>query len=243
MTTYYTHNNGGRPYKVVVGENDVTVYKQDGQTYDNYDELVCTYHPSKIFIGKSPEIPMTVFSGGHGQEFDGNSILLKINQNEYVFIGERIFTFVPLNEIDQFVSPVGNNDVPYPYATDIQGRFYLFIEDVIVNSISENYIEDNDPYNYYYKIAKITTDIGSVNPIEPHFGHFENILKFYLNDTQYTLIYKPNPVKIFSIYQENNEIVKIIKDSGEEIILNEEDYVDIMKRYGDISGFTPLEHI
>ena len=41
---------------------------------------------------------MTKFSGGHGKEFDGNSILLKIKKDRYVFIGNTIYEFSIKND-------------------------------------------------------------------------------------------------------------------------------------------------
>ena len=42
----------------------------------------------EVFIGKSPVNAMTTFSGGHGPRFDGNSVLLK-RENDYVFVGDE----------------------------------------------------------------------------------------------------------------------------------------------------------
>ena len=36
---------------------------------------------------------MTNFSGGYGPKFDGNSILLQIDSNKYVFVGHNLYEF------------------------------------------------------------------------------------------------------------------------------------------------------
>ena len=92
--TYYTHDNGGRPFKVVVEDKKVYVYK-----YKKYDETTNSFLYSEkpikyeknnyfkcknIFIGKSPKNKLTILSGGYGAKFTGNSILLQITQNKYV---------------------------------------------------------------------------------------------------------------------------------------------------------------
>ena len=171
--TYYTHDNGGRPFKVVVEDKKVYVYK-----YKKYDETTNSFLYSEkpikyeknnyfkcknIFIGKSPKNKLTISSGGYGAKFTGNSILLQITQNKYVFIGDKIFSFTPKSEIKKFVSPVGNSDVPYPYAVDADGRYYLMIEDVIIDKIINIKKYNNDPYNFYYK-NKTLTNIK--NPID-----------------------------------------------------------------------------
>jgi hypothetical protein len=105
-------------------------------------------------VGKSPLIRMTGFSNRHGPKFNGTSILLQKDDQNYIFVGERILEF----EVDapdyivRFVSPLGNSDVPYPFAVDNQGRFYLFIENVVLESVPESH--RNDPYDYWYDLSK-----------------------------------------------------------------------------------------
>ena len=129
--TYFTHFNGGRPYLVYIKNNNVSIYNQpenfiiDNSLYDynNYNNnkwmyinLVKTYEVTKIFIGKSPLIQMTDFSGGHGKYFDGNTILLLLNNNNYIYIRDTIEKFKINDKIKKYFSFVGNNDVPYPIA-------------------------------------------------------------------------------------------------------------------------------
>src|SRR6266699_3699884 len=93
--TYYIHDNGGRPFKVIITRGQVKILQQTSGA--KYAELLTFDKPKQIFIGKSPLNAMTKFSGGHGRQFDGNSILLDISSakdmGRYVFIGERIYTF------------------------------------------------------------------------------------------------------------------------------------------------------
>ena len=74
---------------------------------------------------------MTKYSGGHCPKFTGNSILLKIGDKRYVFIGHTIYEFSTKDEITEYHSPVGNNDVPYPVAIG-KNYVYFMIEDVYV---------------------------------------------------------------------------------------------------------------
>ena len=83
-----------------------------------------SYKPEETFVGISPKIKMTEFSGGFGKKFNGNSILLSLGKNKYVFIGQKIIEFTTKKDkIIDFVSPVGNNDVPYPFAI---GEKYVY---------------------------------------------------------------------------------------------------------------------
>lgn len=101
---------------------------------------------------------MTISSGGYGKEFDGNSILINTDRNNYVFIGSRIYSFQAKYEIVEYISPVGNNDVPYPYAIDKNKNIYLMEENIILHNDKINKLDHShssldliqDPYRYYY---------------------------------------------------------------------------------------------
>ena len=99
---YCTLDNGGRPFKVIILNGVVNVHKMKyysqklGKEFYNKSPLF-TFYPKLIFIGRSPCIYVTRFSGGIGPEFDGNSILLYIDKNQYIFIGARIYSFCTMN--------------------------------------------------------------------------------------------------------------------------------------------------
>ena len=134
---YETLDNGGIGFLVFIGkdENDIMdsvyvygrtrdvipreMYMSDDYEYTIFETLIKKYNPSEIFIGKSPFNKMTGFSGGHGDKWDGNSILMRIgteNEFKYVHIGTNVFEFTTDEVINKYVSSVGNNCVPYPYA-------------------------------------------------------------------------------------------------------------------------------
>ena len=136
--TYFIHDNFNRPYLVYI-KDDVYIYKINKDILKNhiyskkdkdniwmYTEFIEHIKPKKIFIGKSPKIKMTTLSGGHGKYFDGNTILLLLNNNNYALIdGNGINRFTTNNDkIIKYYSFVGNNDVPYPIA--IGEKYYYF---------------------------------------------------------------------------------------------------------------------
>jgi hypothetical protein len=47
----------------------------------------------------------------------------------YTFIGGGVTSFITQALIVKYESPIGNNDVPYPYAID-----YLMIEGIMIQS-------------------------------------------------------------------------------------------------------------
>ena len=85
-----------------------------------------------VFVGKSRANMKAAKSMVYytGAEFDGNSILVQLHDatatnTKYMFIGDCIATFTTRSPIKQFVSMIGNNDVPYPFAIDEDGVYYV----------------------------------------------------------------------------------------------------------------------
>ena len=139
--SYEIHDNGGRPFRVAIMEtrNDngykVNVYNNNIST----GSPILSFLTREIFIGESFLNDMTEFSGGYGPNFYGNTILLRLNENNYVYIGSCIYSFTARHPINFYISPVGNNDVPYPVAMDTNDNYYLLIENVIIdNPVSES---------------------------------------------------------------------------------------------------------
>ena len=225
--TYYTHDNGGRPYQVVININNIQVFNNENK------EFILEFdNPEKVFIGESPETEMTKYSGGYGNEFIGNSILVKTKDNTYYFIGHNIFKFSTEDEIIKYVSEVGNNDVPYPYAIDSKGRYYLMIEDIILEKISDEFKED--PYNYYY---------------QKDWSEYTNIIKFVAIDNdeevEYNFQFQNNPKEHYhSDWMKNLHAVEELEHGKiKKYPLSENDYVQIMKNIATKCGFKNLEKI
>lgn len=147
--TYFTHDNGDRPYKVVVSDERALVFKRARSAQPDYE------FKGHVMVGRSRENEMTRWSGAFGPEYDGNSVLV-YNGVVATFIGHRILRFRPLAAIHVFASPVGNNDAPYPYAIDTRGNYYLIIANVVVASASIT--NHDDPYSHqggFYDIHKM----------------------------------------------------------------------------------------
>jgi hypothetical protein len=135
---YLIHDNGGRPFLVIISTKDVYIFKlpegveEDEDTSKNdYTELVKEYkNVKKVFIGKSVKPKDdTAYYAAYGKEFDGNTILIEIKDKRYCLVAERIVEFSTKDSIEKFESPVGNSDVPYPLAYGSQ-NVYVFGFDV-----------------------------------------------------------------------------------------------------------------
>lgn len=151
---YTTHNNGGRPLLIIVNKDTIDVYLNicaDVCTDENSIwQYMRTIKYKKIFIGESPATAMTRFSGGYGKKFDGNTILLHIMKDVYAFIQTDVLLFKTNNEkITKYVSQVGNNDVPYPYAISDKNHYIIIEEKIIPN---EEVV--GDPIDYFYNLDK-----------------------------------------------------------------------------------------
>lgn len=167
MPKYYIHDNGGRPFMVNVNTKDksLEVFKFDKKAYDLYIEK--TYHPKKneyisddndvkYYTKSILKIPkyQKVFIGDdwNEKEFKGNSILVNLSDMNYIFIGWDIYSFKTDEKINEYRSPVGNSDVPYPYAVSKNYVYFMIDNQYADKSEFVNYdgiIFDN-PYQTFY---------------------------------------------------------------------------------------------
>jgi len=228
------HDNGGTPFLVNydIDSERVTIYSND-------KKLLFEYFPLAVFIGKSPVNDMTLFSGGHGPKFDGNSILIKIDHLTYVFIGESIFSFTSYSEIINYVSPVGNSDVPYPYAVDDHDRYYLMIEDVVIQDVPSEH--SDRPYEYYYERHYFTKNDGEKT--------FKDIIEFYIKGEKYSGTYKSDPEKDYERFSKfksvnkSDSILSVKKTDGKIYPLSKQEYIMLIEEFGNYIGASKLPNV
>ncbi len=153
MQSYMILDNGGHPFKVFINNNHLQVFTYNNEDYDNYNKLVYDTNFMNVSIGQHPKSEK-MYSKNFNNKYDGNSILVEIDNNDYVFIGWNIFKFTSLNKINYYLSVVGNNQVPYPYAIDECNNIYLMASEEILMPEKDTfkYIKQiGDPYMFYYK--------------------------------------------------------------------------------------------
>eukprot|EP00164_Ancoracysta_twista_P010152 GFYU01015229.1.p1 GENE.GFYU01015229.1~~GFYU01015229.1.p1 ORF type:complete len:250 (+),score=40.02 GFYU01015229.1:70-819(+) len=235
--TYEIHDNGGRPWRVQIAESGaVAVCEADWEKDIYKEEPVLTFQPDRIFIGKSPE---------HDPEFgDGNTILMRLDGLKYVVMSNHIFSFVALSEIAEFWSPIGNSDVPYPYAVDIDGRYYLLEGDkngAVLSSVPIEHKED--PYTFYYDQCLITNDEGC-NPTRcsPH-GKWRGIQEYYIGEDKYTLTYTPEAGADFDGLSGEGEMKLVYEGGPMEKVLSRGDYIELMEEFGRMIGAHKLSDV
>jgi hypothetical protein len=172
--SYITQFNGDEKYRIHIEDKIVNVYDNtkycytdsddfsDSDEYNDFENstLLKTYYVKQFFVGKSYKTETTRYSETANSHNDGNSILLYINNNEYVYINNRIHTFNSYGKIINFYAPVGNNDVPYPYAVDEYNNIYIMSEEIMIPMTLElmsDMADDDDPSYYYYTHENMNT--------------------------------------------------------------------------------------
>jgi len=190
---YLTHDNGNRPYLVKINKKSVQIFKRDNskrfqQPVENdYKIKIKDYKKViEIFIGKVPSIkyetsPIKSFFGFEPKKiklsksyrdlFLGNTILLKINKENYILIESCIYEIKILDDkIINFVSPVGNNDIPYPIGYGKKYTYFLtsgFHERMDNKIIPKELLEiDNaEALNSFYLTQRKTNSFEKIKDI------------------------------------------------------------------------------
>lgn len=139
---YETHDNGGRLFRVFVDKTAHIAYITSIDSEDFNVNVRIAFR--RVFIGKSNKGALY-----NGPDYDGNSILFEIDHNEYLFVGDHICRFHASHPIRKFSSPVEGNDVPYPFAVDTKGDYYLLTSSARVKIPGSRVVGD-DAYNPFF---------------------------------------------------------------------------------------------
>lgn len=150
MPTYKIHDNGGTPFTVSLNGSKATVtswgYDWDAEkSVKGLVVLETEYHHA--WIGKNKR----KYDGYDGPTSGqlGNSILLAVGSSKFIWIGLKILQFElgAGEEVTDFDSPIGNNDVPYP-TVYTNKRVLLMIEE---KALPLKAVDPKlDPYDQYY---------------------------------------------------------------------------------------------
>ena len=125
MDIFIMHYDYENKYLVVIIDSIVFVYKNK---ICKFDPPFLSFEPKHIFIGKWKVCPMTEFSGAanNSPDFDGNTLLLECEDNEYKYIsGLEVTKFKTDDKIIDYISLMGNNMCPY--AIIIGERYTYFL--------------------------------------------------------------------------------------------------------------------
>ena len=82
-------------------------------------------------------------------ETDAN-FLFKIEDKNYIYVGDKVFSFETVDDIEQYFSEKDNNDVKYHFGLSDENIYYLLYQKNITIEEFDN-SEMRDEYQYLYK--------------------------------------------------------------------------------------------
>jgi hypothetical protein len=152
---YNIHHNGNFPYVVYVKGNDVHIYKRsfayDDEVKDasfgnfprnQYVIHIKSYKVKNVFIGKGN-------SDSEDGPVPGNTVLLQVSKNKYIFVGGIIYEF-EADDIVAYHSQIMGNDIPYPVALSKNNVYFLLDKVYIPIDKFGKFNDWASAYNYYY---------------------------------------------------------------------------------------------
>ena len=113
-------------YLVVIIDTTVYVYENK---ICKIDPPLFTFQAKNVFIGTSRVCPMTEFSGvgNNSSQFDGNTLLIECENNEYVYIsGLEITKFKIDDKIIDYISLMGNSMSPHGIMIGERYTYFLY---------------------------------------------------------------------------------------------------------------------
>ena len=213
------HYNYENKYLVVVIDSIVYVFKNK---ICKFDPPLFSFLAKNVFIGKSKVCSMTEFSEAEEKvKFDGNTLLLECEDNEYIYIsGLEITKFETDDKIIDYTSLMGNNMTPYAimigerYTYFLYHRYKFFENDKIEEGTLLNATNTSlDPYDYHLEKCGIDSfrklERSLIHTCWP--GHGEDIENEDEDDdlVEEDVVEENDDLIDTQYFNGNNEVVKI----------------------------------
>jgi len=144
-SSYTIHDNGGRPFVVDVYPHRIAIIRLNDS--GDRGEVVYESEYERVWVGDNLlSLPNHAPRGTS----KGNTLLVQISAQTYLFIGHEVYRFsLRRDEIIEYYSPIGNSDVPYPYA--IGGEYcYFFLDKKRVLTSAMDVSQDG--YTQFYHL-------------------------------------------------------------------------------------------
>ena len=181
MPLYQTHDQDSRKFIVDIQSQNrkIDVYRAEYWVKDPFKgpfgykkgEMIKTLkNYIKVWIGdnispslkQSDRLPIGAYYIPKGK-FKGNTILVQMSENEYVFIGDKIFTFrLGDDVIVKYISPVSEKEYSMPYAIG-KNNVYFFDKSTIEYLPRELFDLKLDAYFQRAQHRDIVKQLLSVN--------------------------------------------------------------------------------
>ena len=88
--------------------------------------------------------------------------------------------FAADSEITFYHSPIGNSDVPYPYAVDVDENYYLMIDCIMI--MANEQLRSQDPYLCYYGDTVMETrPFNNVQILQKRLDYYCSQIDFFSN--------------------------------------------------------------
>lgn len=162
MPTYFIHDNGGRPFKVVVTRTRLSVfpllrYEEETRKWSYHTAPVISFgmRGKKLFVPKQHPRTPSHYVSAQSRFGKGNSLLVRLAPHIYLYIGTEVYVFYAEDTIQEYYSPIGNSDVPYPWAVGRHNVYFMVDVDrqdqltFVPKSMIQGY--RGDPYAWLYK--------------------------------------------------------------------------------------------
>jgi len=147
LRAYLIHNNYSMPFIATV--SPTTKHIEVVVTETN-KEIVNTKY-NTLYLGENLLNDPLYSKKGKGSL--GNSILVKVSKHKYIYIGSEIYSFETDEDIKSYYSPIGNNDVPYPYAVGPKSTYFMLDKQTVPTELLNI---KKDGYGQFY--GYIVTD-------------------------------------------------------------------------------------
>jgi hypothetical protein len=142
-------DNGATPFRVKVSALMAFIFSthRSDATPDYYysDKEIISIPYLKVFIGDND---LKNKNYAPKDRHPGNSILIKTSPNKYIYVGSEIYSFTTDDKIIAYYSPLGNSQVPYPYA--LGEKYAYFMLDKMAVPI-EQIDTKKDGYSQFYE--------------------------------------------------------------------------------------------
>lgn len=232
VVKYDIIDNGGVAFIVFIKNKHIEIHKGEYDFDENINRMstnpILTYDAEIIWIGRSPLNAMTHFSGGFNNIYDGNSILIKLSNDEYIYIGREIYSFKPLAPIKYYVSPMGNSGTAYPFAIDKDENYYLMSEDVIM--LKHKFT--TDPYDDYYDNHVENTGTFMYNNVK--------VNSLIIDDNRYGLHYYPSAAHEYDRLSQNGTLKMYVGSQNKKYPIDKNGYIKLMENYGKLNKLVAI---